>query len=367
MKELILHVGPAKTGTTAIQGMLARSRSALAKTGVCYPVAPEDGGLEGQPSLAWEILERLGRPVVRLSASSLTWEQAQRQALDIGAHKLLVSAEDFSLDDFDDVALKLLSDLSGAQNVVIVYGLRDPARLMPSMWQQAVKWGLGRGEAVQDFDEALPALIERYRRSAAFYLGRSLAVLPSAKLRPFIVPAARGPELHRRFWAAADLNRDCFDGGDGHHGANESIGYAQLRLLLELNRSAPICVEPLDKDALLAREFVLRQLQAIAPSSSAIPIGPELQSQFADLRGYWRSLVEGLAVTGDTSDLTSTTIEQPAEGDVVLSANEVLTGALRQAARQARETSAYAVEVAAARDWWRGQADETAERLVKLG
>lgn len=39
-RELILHIGTTKTGSTSVQKVLSRSREALLRQGVCYPLAP---------------------------------------------------------------------------------------------------------------------------------------------------------------------------------------------------------------------------------------------------------------------------------------------------------------------------------------
>ncbi|MBA4010681.1 MAG: hypothetical protein C0481_02330 [Phenylobacterium sp.] len=289
-----------------------------------------------------------------------------QQVDELEAHTLLISAEDFSLDEFDDAALALIRDVSGAQEFVVVYGLRDPRRLIPSMWQQAVKWGLGRGEERLELAEASPALIERYRRSSELYLGGSTVALAEATLRPFIVPASHNSELCHRFLTAAGLDSAPLDAREPRARTNESIGYAQLRVLLELNRLAPIAVEPLDQDALLAREFVIRQLQETETAGGAIPIEPKLEARFDELRSYWTGLIERLPAVGDLADLCT----KANDGGIVptnsfLSAEVVLSGALVQAVRRANEVSAYAAEVAAARDWWRAKADDAVSRLAQ--
>jgi hypothetical protein len=40
MRRAIIHIGPRKTGTTSIQGLLARRRDELKAQGACYPVSP---------------------------------------------------------------------------------------------------------------------------------------------------------------------------------------------------------------------------------------------------------------------------------------------------------------------------------------
>lgn len=56
MKELIVHCGLHKTGTTALQNFLLANRDTLAANGVLYPKAGVPPGvLSGQHNLAWEM------------------------------------------------------------------------------------------------------------------------------------------------------------------------------------------------------------------------------------------------------------------------------------------------------------------------
>lgn len=357
MKRVILHVGPAKTGTTAIQGMLDRNRQALARAGVCYPTAAGENAAEGHPALAWEILEELGRVTVRLSSSRLTWRETLAQAE--GAHTLLLSAEDFSLDEFDEPAIGRLVSLTGATELVVVYGLRDPSRLIPSIWQQAVRWGLGKGEELQEFAAAAPKLIERYRMSSTLYLGGRASALSRADLRPFIIPTAPSETLFLRFLKAASIDVEGMDVGHGSAPANEGIGYAQLRLLLSLNRIMPILTQPLDRDALIAREFVLGQLQEQSVGPDPIPLTPAVEEQMEGLRAHWRELVAGLDVTGDIAELAGPRPQQRS-GAIPndLAPELVLSRALVKLAHYARDVACHSAEIADARDWWRGQAEQ---------
>src|SRR6476619_6716741 len=52
MKSLIVHIGPYKTGSTAIQRVLAASRSGLESAGILYPTSRQTLPLEAHHSLA---------------------------------------------------------------------------------------------------------------------------------------------------------------------------------------------------------------------------------------------------------------------------------------------------------------------------
>src|SRR6188472_2595513 len=52
MKDLIVHVGPCKTGSTAIQKVLAASRRGLESASILYPTSRKTQPLEAHHSLA---------------------------------------------------------------------------------------------------------------------------------------------------------------------------------------------------------------------------------------------------------------------------------------------------------------------------
>ena len=52
MKTLIVHIGPYKTGSTAIQKVLAASRRSLESAGILYPTSRKTLPLEAHHSLA---------------------------------------------------------------------------------------------------------------------------------------------------------------------------------------------------------------------------------------------------------------------------------------------------------------------------
>ena len=104
LARVVMHVGPPRTGTTAIQGALAACRQQLLEHGVIHPSTQPESA-EGQPSLAWDVLAECGRSVARLSEAYVSWDEALLAAERAGAHTLLVSSEDFSSDAFDRAAL----------------------------------------------------------------------------------------------------------------------------------------------------------------------------------------------------------------------------------------------------------------------
>jgi hypothetical protein len=133
---VLLHVGVHKTGTTAIQAALADARPDLKAAGVSYP-----GKLQAQHRAALAVLQRpwgwntRGGAVMDRSHFD---KLAKRTRATAG--RVVISSE-FFCEAPEDVAAEVVSDLGG-DNVRVVVTLRNLGRLLPSSWQQYLKYGL---------------------------------------------------------------------------------------------------------------------------------------------------------------------------------------------------------------------------------
>ncbi len=133
---VLLHVGVHKTGTTAIQAALADARPELVKAGVVYP-----GRKKAHHRSAMAVTQRTwgwkgnGGEVVDPAVYEWLVKQVHRHR-----SRVAVSSEFFCEGDAD-VARKVVEDL-GAQRVHVVITLRNLGRLLPSSWQQYLKYGL---------------------------------------------------------------------------------------------------------------------------------------------------------------------------------------------------------------------------------
>ena len=129
----LLHIGPHKTGTTAIQGALHLARERLAAEGVVYP------GRGRQP--LWPILAVTGQPALlggpRPEISH--WDNLVRDVHEAGDRRVVLSSEFFAEAD-DATARRVITDLGGAR-VHVVVTLRSLIRILPSQWQQYLQNG----------------------------------------------------------------------------------------------------------------------------------------------------------------------------------------------------------------------------------
>ncbi len=125
----LLHIGPQKTGTTAIQVAMNRSRAELREHGVVFP------GKSTRPRLAvWSLLGTPdGRPQPRIEH----WHGLVREVEEAGDLRVCVSTEDWARTDLEG-ARQVVSGLGGDRAHVVATARRLD-KLLPSQWQQRVK------------------------------------------------------------------------------------------------------------------------------------------------------------------------------------------------------------------------------------
>ena len=189
----LLHVGPPKTGSTALQEALHQSREALAEQGVHYvsrvrhevvPARWVTGQLPTTPKWAWA-------------------EQRWRELVDAmraeGADRKVYSSE-YLADATDEQVVRVI-DALGPEDTFVVITLRPLVDIVPSQYQQDLQGGLTTDyatwlrETFEGVEAPLgfwqrhrhDALVERWARVA----GRDRVVVVASDGRDFdAVPAA---------------------------------------------------------------------------------------------------------------------------------------------------------------------------------
>ncbi|MQA26367.1 MAG: hypothetical protein GEU94_13055 [Micromonosporaceae bacterium] len=130
----LVHIGPHKTGTTALQSAFHVGREQLAEHGVTYAgneqhVVRAALAVTGQPHMLGE-----GEPQQR------HWERLVADVKAAGDNRVAVTSEFYSEAD-DDAVRRVIEELGGPL-VHIVVTLRPLAKIVPSQWQQWVQNGL---------------------------------------------------------------------------------------------------------------------------------------------------------------------------------------------------------------------------------
>lgn len=147
-RGVLLHIGPHKTGTTAIQGAFAAARSELDRRGIMYP---GHTGQHRMPALA----VTNSRGVVGIRPPQLAeWE---RLVTDVHAgrrKRVVVSSEAFV--EANKKTIRRIVEELGGERVHIVMTVRPLAKILPSAWQQMV-----RNRLTTSYDDWLDEVLNR--------------------------------------------------------------------------------------------------------------------------------------------------------------------------------------------------------------
>lgn len=128
-RAVLVHIGPYKTGTTAIQSSLHEHREGLSVHGVTYP-----GRYHRQMRPSWALLGR--SRVGEADVPESEWD-ALVDEVRAAQGRVVISSEDFSSARPKHVR-KLVDDL-GADRVHVIIVARRLDKLLPSAWQERVK------------------------------------------------------------------------------------------------------------------------------------------------------------------------------------------------------------------------------------
>lgn len=137
-KRLVLHAGFHKSGTTALQESLAEHRSRLKESGVLYPSI----GTKTHHRAAWSLSGKVWGWKKRggESVSTKVWDNLVKRVNNSPEQVVMLSSEFFSELEGDKIR-KASHDLKGRE-VEILFTLRPLVKLLPSSYQQYLKYGM---------------------------------------------------------------------------------------------------------------------------------------------------------------------------------------------------------------------------------
>jgi hypothetical protein len=158
---VLLHIGPSKTGTTAIQQALFAARPQLAEFGVLHT------GRGAQPSNAVLALRGV-KPLVGHAAPRIEhWQYLVDQVTSASDQRVIVSSEFFA-DANVEIARRVIEELGGPR-IHVVVTLRPLTKIMPSQWQQYL-----RNRASFTYDDWLVGMLKKppYNRPTSTFWER---------------------------------------------------------------------------------------------------------------------------------------------------------------------------------------------------
>jgi hypothetical protein len=133
-RSVLMHVGPHKTGTTALQGAFDLASERLRAVGIRY------AGRDRTPLRA--AITAITMPLIHppSEADIATWDALAAEVAAAAAERVVISNE-FLCEADEDMGARIVSDLGG-DRVHVVVTLRPWAEVLPSQWQQFVRNGL---------------------------------------------------------------------------------------------------------------------------------------------------------------------------------------------------------------------------------
>lgn len=298
-----LHVGGPKTGTTYLQEVLWRNRTALLNGGVLYPGSRPDAHFRAAQDL-------LGQPFNNYPDPGVpgTWQELLDEATDHGG-TVVVSHELLGLATQEDVD-RALHSLAFA-DVHILYTARDLARQIPSVWQEDLKNGHAlsfddfikglRGD--EAFSHRLVELFWRYQSPVRVLATWSRNMAPD-RVHVVTVPPPGGAAglLWERFAEAIGIEPDEY-AADGSV-ANRSLGVVEAGFLRRINLRLASSLDWPTYEVLVKSSIA----GALVETSNRMPIAlPESEHGWVVERSkqFVSDLREaGYDVVGDLDDLS---------------------------------------------------------------
>lgn len=248
MGRLVIHIGPHKTGTTALQQWLTNNERALERSGWSYP--PEGRGPEPpydrHDDLALNATEYFAGDGVRGTAMKTLRQR-------VASGNVVLSCESWSM--ATAASLVELTQALGAPRAEIVFVERDPLERIRSVWAERVKSGL-----VSSLAEFVTPHLDRPRASTILNAGPRLRRIDGEdrlELRMMSYEALRARDALLQAFAEKVLGVPFFESRhDGRANVSPSLE------LLEFLRVASIREGSGDGAAAIRRRRVLEALPA---------------------------------------------------------------------------------------------------------
>jgi hypothetical protein len=312
-RGLLLHIGPHKTGTTAIQGALRQARPALADHGVIYA-----GTVRQHQMAALALTGGRGMKGAR-PARAKDWEQLVEQVHAAAQQRVIVSSEFF--DEADDLMARRAVDELGGERVHVVVTLRPLAKILPSAWQQYVRNGVSvpyhswlDGMLTKaPYDRPTPSFWRRHRH--AELVERWASIVGPERILVVVVDESDRDALMRTFEQIVGLPRGVLAPESGW--TNRSFTAAETELVRDVNirfrgRKWP---EPVYNRVIRLGAVASMQRRTPAPDEPGIATPKWAIDRANELaaEASARISASGVRVLGDLASLSSV---EPKDDDV---------------------------------------------------
>ena len=301
--EVLLHIGPHKTGSTTLQLGFHRNRDRLVEQGVHY------AGPKSQPMTAAMVAATGSLLPTRTPEAAGAWEELVAEVRSASADRVVISSEFFC--EADTAHTTAILDELGRRDIQVVITLRPLARILASQWQQYVQ-----NMVVTGYPDWLQAILSDYgtRETPTFWRRHRHDVLVRRwaecagpdRVTVLVVEEGNPPELLRTFEELVAVETGTLDPGDV--GANRSLRHAEVELLRHFNRVWRARGWSESDYTRLVRFGAVRHLQERRPLDSepriltpawAVARAREISAQVVDAVA-----ASGVEVIGDLETLT---------------------------------------------------------------
>lgn len=311
-RRLIIHAGFHKSGTTALQESLHANRKLLLSHGISYP----SNGAKSHHRLAWSLMQKTWGWVDR-GGERVPIKYWNRKIKEINASKsetVILSSEFFS--ELDGDLIRRFGSEVKSRKVSVLFTLRPLAKLLPSTYQQYLKYG-----TVAEYEDWLHSVLDKpgistinptfwVRHSHGKVIAKWADVLGKSNVTVLIVNEANPEFLFDEFNSYLGLPTKTI--GAQESGSNRSLTMEEIALLLELNRQFPK-ERSWDEYEIFIRRGYIRELTDHVPAApdkerlltpqwavdKANDLGAEIRNEINQL---------GVRVIGDFESLARATV-----------------------------------------------------------
>lgn len=322
-----LHVGLPKTGTTALQTLMAENRDALRAQGVLYPFLHRGAMFHAAVEvLDWSERWGIAAEEVRGTWAALCDRVRGHHGPSVISHEVLGRATRKRVE-------WAMAELEGVE-VHVVLTARDLARQVTAVWQERIKNGKKFDFARFCEYEGVAATGRRRALDNFFWKEQDLAFVarkwgdhvPPERVHVVTVPPPGGDrdELVRRFGGVigADLT-----GLRSSGGANTSLGSPAVGLLRRVNTLLDDRLEGPAYFDLVKYRFAQQLLPQLPGERAQAPA--YLREPFEEATRGWRREIErrGWRVHGDLDDLRPTDFSTGTREPGDVDAEDLVAGA----------------------------------------
>ena len=311
-KRLIIHPGFHKSGTTALQESFALNRALLREKGILYPHI----GTKAHHRIAWALTQRPWGWSKRGGERTpeKRWNRMADRINGAAEETVILSSEFFSEIDGEKIR-KIRSDIKG-RDIQILFTLRPLAKLLPSSYQQYLKYGI-----TVEYEDWLHAILDNpgeskvsptfwKRHSHGKVVAKWVDIFGKSNVTLLIVNEAQPTFLFDEINGLLDLPKGTINAAPS--GSNRSLTVEEISLLLEINRQFPK-ERVWDEYEVFIRAGYIRQLTDNVPPApdkarlltpqwaidKANELGREIQEELSNL---------GVKIIGDIESLGNSVV-----------------------------------------------------------